>query len=346
MKKGIGVIFACMLGIILLGSSTSWSQSKSPAQYKFKFHTWESMGSLHWEPNYVAFKKAVEQKSNGRVVIDLQAGGTMGAHVEGLNLVRSGMAEIGYVADDYHQEELPLSQVWLLPAPYTAGQKAVWFRQLYKEFFAEQDAKQNLVQIGYWPLAQYGLFTRSKKIYKIADIKGLSVRTPNAINTEAYKNLGALPVSLPFSETIQAVEKGVVDAVACAPLHFSIYKLHEAGKPGHFHDIGGGPSGCSTFKMNKKVFDGLPKDLQEIILDAGWEYMGKDYCRVCDDADIEGLKLIVKHGGEVISFSAAEKERMKKEILEPLWESFAKKTNAKGLPGSKVAAAVKALWPK
>lgn len=345
MEKATKIILTCLIGI-MLSAFPSMCLADSTAKYKLTFHSWESPGSLHWAPNYLAFKKSVEKKSNGRITIDLQAGGAIGTMKEGLNLVRSGIAEIGFVPDNYHQEEFPLSMVFTLPMGQTAAQKAAWYRELYDEYFAEENTKQNVVTIGAWPLADMGLFTRKKKLRKLSDLKGLTVRTNGELPAKGYAKLGAIPMNMPFTEAIQAIEKGVLESVTCNPSYFPIYKLHESGKPGNYYDIGGMPSGLSTFKINKKVFDSLPKDLQKIVFDDGWEFLGQAYCKVKDDMDLEGKKLIEERGGEYIVFSTAEKEKLRKTVTDPMWQDWAKQMNEKGLAGSKVVSAVRAKWSK
>lgn len=340
MKKRMGAIFVALLGIFLLSAHTAWSQST--IKYKLKFHTWEGTTSLHWGPSYTAFKKAVEEKSNGRITIDLYPSGALGTMPEGLNMVRTGIADIGFLPDDYSEKEMPLGLACVLPSPYTASEKLSCFQKLYDEYYRELDAKQNVVTIGYWTLAKYGLFTRSKKLSKMADLKGLAIRSNNPITTAAYKKLEAIPMSMPLTEAIQSLEKGILEGVACSPMFLAIYKIHEAGRPGYFHEMGGMPSGFSTFKINKKVLDGMPKDLQKIILDAGALYLAKIYNKTADDADITGIEELKKRGGDLIHFSDVEKTRMQKEILEPLWTDWAKRKDAEGFPGTKLAKIVKA----
>ena len=64
--------------------------------------------------------------------------------------------------------------------------------------------------------------------------------------------------------------------------------------------------------------------------------------QTCDDEDIRGIEALKKRGGDIIQFSDAEKNRLKKEVLDQLWIDWAKKKDGEGFPGSELAEIVKA----
>src|SRR5262249_41104406 len=60
----------------------------------------------------------------------------------------------------------------------------------------------------------FGLLTTGKKVAALKDLHGLRVRVPGATVGLALAKLGAIPLGIPASGIGDAIDKGMVDAIA------------------------------------------------------------------------------------------------------------------------------------
>jgi len=110
---------------------------------------------------------------------------------------------------------------------------------------------------------ELGLYS-NKRATKMEDFKGMKIRTPGWY-MDILTRLGASVTPLPGSEIYLALERGVIDACefSCPAVNYPM-GFHEITKyviePG-VHQ----PSCQFDLVFNKKKYDSLPEDLQEII---------------------------------------------------------------------------------
>ncbi|MCP4411184.1 MAG: ABC transporter substrate-binding protein, partial [Gammaproteobacteria bacterium] len=140
---------------------------------------------------------------------------------------------------------------WLLKG----GGYDLW-RELYKPFGVLPFA------VGSTGMQMAGWF--NKKIESLDDIKGLKMRIPG-LGGEVLDRAGGTPVLMPGSEVFTALETGAVDAAEwVGPYNDLAMGLYKAAKyyyyPG-WHE----PGTTVEAIVNKKAFDALPEDLQQIV---------------------------------------------------------------------------------
>jgi len=105
--------------------------------------------------------------------------------------------------------------------------------------------------------------TSSRPIKTPEDYKGLKIRVPvSPLWTSMFKAFGSAPASINFSETYSALQTKTVEAQENPLAILSTAKLYEVQKycsqTNHMWD-------GFWFLANKKAWDKLPKDLQEIV---------------------------------------------------------------------------------
>jgi tripartite ATP-independent transporter DctP family solute receptor len=102
-----------------------------------------------------------------------------------------------------------------------------------------------------------------RPIEKPEDLKGVKLRTPpGPIWVSLFKDLGASPTPLNFAEVYSALQSKVVDGQENPLAIISTAKLYEVQKycsmTNHMWD-------GYWFMGNKKIFEGMPQDLQAIV---------------------------------------------------------------------------------
>ena len=79
-----------------------------------------------------------------------------------------------------------------------------------------------------------GILTRSTRVEKLEDLRGLRIRAPTEL-LPVLRNLGADPVDLPMGEVYSALAKGVIDGVVAPPE--TLQSLHFGEVAEYFFDV-------------------------------------------------------------------------------------------------------------
>jgi TRAP-type transport system periplasmic protein len=120
------------------------------------------------------------------------------------------------------------------------------------------------------------------------------------------RKLGADPVDMPMGEVYSAMAKGVIDGVVAPADTFRSLHFGEIAK--YYTTIHISRGGYPARAMSKQVFDGLPKDLQAVLLEARplWENAILDELA---KAEVTGAEFGKKSGVQFIPVDRAEQQR-------------------------------------
>jgi TRAP-type mannitol/chloroaromatic compound transport system substrate-binding protein len=163
----------------------------------------------------------------------------------------------------------------------------------------------------------------NRKINTIDDYKGLKMRIPG-LGGKVVAKAGGTVVLLPGGEIFTSLERGVIDATEwVGPLHDLRMGFYQAAKyyyyPG-WHE----PGTYLEYFFNKKVYDGLPKDLQHII-DAACQETEHWVLAQFDALNGGALQeLIDKHKVELIQFPGEVLDALRNLAVEVVEEEAAK----------------------
>ncbi|MFP4061924.1 MAG: TRAP transporter substrate-binding protein [Halochromatium sp.] len=211
----------------------------------------------------------IGRMSGGRIEVKVYGAGELVPAFEIFDAVSRGTAEMGHGAAYYWKGKSEAAQFFAsVPFGLTAQEMNSWlyygggmelWQELYAGFGLVPAAAANTgVQMGGW---------FNKEINSVDDLKGLKMRIPG-LGGEVLKRAGGTPVSLPGGEIFTSLQSGNIDATEwVGPYNDLAFGLHKAAKyyyyPG-WHEPG---TTLEAF-VNKEVFDGLPDDLQAIVLNA------------------------------------------------------------------------------
>jgi TRAP-type mannitol/chloroaromatic compound transport system substrate-binding protein len=210
--------------------------------------------------------KRIEDLSDGRLKIQVFAGGELVPPLESFEAVSSGTVEVGSGAAYYWAGKEVASQ-WFAAVPFglNAQGMAAWFHggdglKLWEEAYAPfnlipRPGGSTGVQMGGW---------FNKKIETIDDYKGIKMRIPG-LGGKVVSKAGGTVVLLPGGEIFTSLERGVIDATEwVGPLHDLRMGFYQAAKfyyyPG-WHE----PGTYLEYFFNKQAYESLPKDLQHIV---------------------------------------------------------------------------------
>src|SRR5471032_548641 len=208
---------------------------------------------------------AIKSETNGRFDLQVFPNNQLGSDTDMLSQIRSGGIEFFTLSG--------LILATLVPAASINGigfafpdYDTVW-KAMDGElgaFVRAQIAKANLIAMEkIWDNGFRQTTTSTRPIVTPADFKGLKIRVPvSPLWTSMFKAFDAAPASINFNEVYSALQTKIVEVQENPLAIISTAKLYEVQKycsvTNHMWD-------GFWFLGNKKSFERLPKDLQEIV---------------------------------------------------------------------------------
>jgi TRAP-type C4-dicarboxylate transport system substrate-binding protein len=160
----------------------------------------------------------------------------------------------------------------------------------------------------------------------------MKFRTASPHVTKALKAFGAVPVTMPISESYTALERGVVDGTVLDWDGLHIFKLAELLKYSTETDF---YTMTMMIVMNKRKYDSLPDDIKKIIDQTTGIVMSRDAGKTYDDMKLVEKKQCLEKGMQTFQLTPEDTKELEA-LTMPLREEWIKEMADKGLPGNKV----------
>ncbi len=311
----------------------------SPAQaadkvYRLKLaETWPTNFGVFSAParNMAAL---AESMSDGRLKIEIDTANKHKSAFGVFDMVRSGQYDLGHSASYYWKGKVPNTLFFTtMPFGMTATEQYGWFyygggmelmQKVYEPFGLMSVPGGNTgIQMGGW---------FRKEIKSVADLDGLKMRIPGFAG-EVLAKLGASPTNIAPGELYTSLERGTIDALEWVgpsmDLRMGFHKIAPFYYTG-WHE----PATELQFLVNKKKFDRLPADLQQILMTAmrvsaydmtieshhlsgeNWATMKSEFPDIqVKDFPAEVIAALKKANDELLAEAAANDE-LAKEVLD------------------------------
>ena len=200
---------------------------------------------------------------------------------------------------------------------------ALQLRPFYAERFARRGLR--LLSIHAWSSQQ--IFS-TVPIRSVADWKGKKIRVYGADSANIARLLGAAPVNINFGEVYSALEKRTVDGAMTSATNAEPMKFFEVAKYLDYWYLAG--AAMEWLVANQKAWDGLPKDLQDIVLDALKETnLEEKEWQDAIAADERARKRLPELGMTVVDPPREEIEKARR-IAQGAWDIWLQRTGADG----------------
>lgn len=278
------------------------------------------------------WKEIVEEKTDGRVKVNLFHGGTLGGSKTVLEDISGGLADAGIAITPYFID----SKLF----PYTIGNLPFAFQDAETGAkvitkFADKYAKGAIEEVHYMGGAftsdAYDLFS-TNPVHKLEDVKNMTIKVSGKSDAEIIKAWGAVPVSIEYSGVYEALQKGTLDAAPNSSIGSNDFKHYEVAP--YITKLGLMVTPALVI-MNKDFYNSLPDDLKELfdndLSPKLTELFTETYVKGVEEA-YENFEEVSK---EVITLSP---EEMKEFILpaEKVWDDWVQTANDKGYPGNEM----------
>ena len=277
--------------------------------------------------NYNALAAKVKEKSGGRMEIRIHPASSLYPSAELIPAVLDGRTELGTVLASYLTDVL--LEIGPLELPFMTGsveehkKAALQLRPFYTERFARQGLK--LLSIHAWPSQQ--IFS-TVPIRSVADWKGKKIRVYGADSANIARLLGAAPVNINFGEVYSALEKRTVDGAMTSATNAEPMKFFEVAKYLDYWYLAG--AAMEWLVANQKAWDALPRDLQQVVLDALKETnLEEKEWQDAIAADERARKRLPELGMTVVDPPREEIEKARR-IAQGAWDIWLQRTGADG----------------
>jgi len=262
--RGIGsVAFACLFLI----ATTNTGHAK---QYTIKTAHGISITSVRHR-TYENFKQLCEKYSDGRLKVEIHPSASLYPDKATLEACMIGSLQMVFQPDAEVAKIFPVGDLIGGPGLYKdvdafyKFSRSAELSKLFEPLKAKglQALGHNLNSIAYI------FMSNVKPIRTPADLSGLKIRSwPAEFPQRMIKAMGAHPVIISFSEITTALQQKAVDGVFTSCVTGYASKLNKLTK-NYCTGILLGPS-PNIAVFNKRFWDLLPKDLQDIILTKVW----------------------------------------------------------------------------
>ena len=293
---------------------------------------------------FVPWAEELEKRTKGRVKVRIFPTEQLGKASEAYDLVLRGTADISWVVPSFVIGQFPLDEIFHLPFLIPGGiddpKGSLIRRTLYEKYLTPINFKE--VKVLWTGRTGANVIMSTKPVRTMEDAKGLMAGYPGGrILMRLLQTVGASPVQVSAPDMYTNLEKRVTDGQVIPLEAMVTFRLNEVVRYVTMLNAGGG---SFLTVMNQKTWSSLPPDIQKIIDEMSpWaeEIQAKAW------AGTRGYAASVakKSNIELIEFSPAERNRWI-EISKPIEEEWAKETDAKGLPASRMVKEIKQMLAK
>jgi len=263
-------------------------------------------------PQHIAalrFADIVKYKTKGRVSIDVLPNQQIGTDQHAIELARSGKLAIALSPTSKLTTLIPAFQILDLPFLLPDRKKAYEIldgdpgKALLKKL-----QPYGLIGLSFWE-SGFKQFTANKPITKPEDFQGLKIRVMKSQTImEQFKAFGATPVIIDFHKTYQALSDQFVDGQENPLSTIVNMKFYEVQS--HL-TISNHAYLAYALLFSKNIYDALPMDIQQIIMDTAKEMTSFERSEVIEN-EKQMISVIKKSGVQIHQLSDAQKLLFKK----------------------------------
>ncbi len=277
----------------------------------------------------------VSEKTNGEFTLNISYGG-LSKNKENLDGISIGAFEMAQFCAGYHHDKNPSITVLELPflGVSSLQQEVDLSMAIYQHPAVQKDlARWNATLLMPSPLPQYNLVGVGDAPKTLSDFEGLSVRATGGIGA-AMATIGAVPTSMSASEVRQAMDSGIVKAVAFAPhAHMSFGTIENGAW--WSTNLNPGTVNCPVV-ANTDALDDLSDAHRDALLGSIEESLNHYVDTYENNTMVAWGPALDERGIAQVSFSDEELAAFKEAAAAPAAAAWIEDNTARGLPAQEL----------
>lgn len=262
MKKRSLIIVGVFVVVFLLGTIIVGANSVEAKEVLLRFAVPAPAGDFPLTAGAEDLAKQFNKRAKGSYRIEVFAGGALVKVPEYFDAIRIGaieMAMIDWSIFSFLDPRLGLVGLPFLINNLEAGIAAAdQFEVLHDAILRE---KFNAAGLGMFSVGGVDLIS-NKPVVKLEQWKGLLVGAGSPMTASMFKELGASPVTISWTDLYESLQKGVIDATAQV--------IHGALMTGLFDvakqvNVFFGQGAYNGFMINLKIWNEMPQEIKTIL---------------------------------------------------------------------------------
>jgi len=323
-RRYVGIILAALVLLFFCATGPSSAQEKTiKLRYSNFFPPVHPISKLAEE-----WCKEVEKRTNGRVKVSYFPGNTLTPPPQAYDAVVKGIADMAQNLLAYSPGRLPLSEVLQQPLGYNGGYQGTKLANAYYQKFKPKEFDD--VKVMYLHGIAPGTIHTKKEIKSFFDVKGLRIKA-NAENADIVKALGGAPVTMPITETYDALQKGLAEGILLPNEALKGWKFAEQVKTSIDSNAVSYLTSMYVI-MNKDKWNQISKEDQAAIEKINEEWIEKQG-KLWNQLDKEGKDYAIQKGVKFVKISKDEEAKVTA-AMKPILDEYVKTMKAKGLPAA------------
>jgi len=272
---------------------------------------------------YEKLKELIETRSDGKIKVQLFGNAMLGSDRVTMESTQRGTLDMASASSpnmaNFSKAFMVFDLPYITSPTYQKNLYAALDSGPLGKYLADECEKINLKPIMYSEYGYRNFVSTKKEIKTLADLKNLKVRTTaSPVEVAVAAKLGMNPTPIAWGEVYTALQQGTVDAEGNT---FSLLNDAKHTEVLKFAIDSAHNYSMHILLMNKKKFDAMPADLQEVVLKAGQDAL--DYQRgITADLEVKANEAF-KAQGIAIHHLTAEERAAFVEATTPTWAEFA-----------------------
>ena len=216
------------------------------------------------------FAELVEEKTNGRVIVDPHYGGTLAGN--DIEATQSGVADLSQHNVTEVIDLAPLVSILELPFTYDTDEDI--YKVTASDSFLMEEINSILAPQGVRLLTTYSwgnqnILTTDKPVYSEADLNGLKIRVlPSDLYMDTMREMGAVPTPMSWDQVITSLVTGVIEGTGMPMIYVVSTGLHEIQQ--YYVMTNHNPTLSGVF-MNQQSWEKITPEDQGNLIAAGEE---------------------------------------------------------------------------
>ncbi len=312
-----------ILGSVLAASLMS--NAASADEMKLIMTTIAAPTSPVGQQTYHEWADRINAQGKGIVQIDVRDGTTLANSANFYDRLLTNVMQISFGSLNYLAGKFRLSEVFALPFLMDSSeQELVVFWRLYKSgaLDAEFDQIVPLFMQAFPPVSMHLV---KQPPLPFDNLNGLKFIASGQIPTAVVTKLGGTPLSIPLTDSYQALQRGTADGINFPLAALPDFKLDEVTSYHITASFGGGPGGVW---MAKAKYLSLPPDVRKILDDNSGEAQSRRAGVILDRLQAKVRKdLQAEKNQTVVNLSPEQAEKWNAQLA-PLVEDWGKTDDA------------------
>lgn len=265
----------------------------------------------------INFTEKVEKQSNGRVKFKIYHSKQLFGAKEEFEALKDGKIDMSAPNFLYHTDIIPEYGIVSLPFLYDSVEslQKIIDKGLYDLGIKEKLAENNIVFLSAGVADPYQIYSKDFPVLTPFDINGKSWAVSGDTHKKAIELMKGKPITMGSGQIYMAFQRGVIDGTTRPLITGRGRKIYETVD---YLSINNFSFLSSDLCINKKKWESLPEDIQEIIKKAAKERT-EEQAQMVKNYSQDTIKFFQEQGVKVHINTKQETDKFRK-AMEPVYD--------------------------